>query len=176
MRVLHLQTAVIASVLLLAQSGFAALRSCSSDVRRDGDHVSTSMSQLSRLFNQKLKAVHSHFSDLQLVAQGKDTLKVSAKNDGQPISIGPGQATSSGGLRLHAKQITRNGTNLKGLMGFFGQKLDDHVDLQDSPSLTVHGNDLDINLERLLGLSGRITNIQLHGSRIQMQFASKPCR
>ena len=127
------------------------------------------------MFNQKLNAAHSHFTDLQLVAEGKDTLKVSAKNDGQPVSIsGPVQVTSSGGLRLHAKQITTNGTNLKGLMGFFGQKLDDHLDLQDSPSLAVHGNDLDINLERLLGLSGRITNIQLHGSRIEMQFASSP--
>ena len=135
------------------------------------------MSQLSRLFNQKLNAAHSHFTDLQLVSEGKDTLKISGKNNGKPVSIsGPVQVTSSGGLRLHANRITNDGDNVKGLMGFFGQQLDDHLNVQNSPSLAVHGNDLDINLDKLLGLSGRLTNVQLQGSRIQMQFASQPCR
>lgn len=61
-------------------------------------------------------------------------------------------------------------------MGLFGKNLADFVNVSNTPSVSASGNDLDINVDKLLGVAGHVTSVQLRGSRIEMNFASQPCR
>lgn len=179
---LNIRTAVTTLIFLLSFSGIAVfaanLPACNSQIlTRHGREVSMNLSQLSNTFNQKLKASHSHFTDLHLSAQRENTLQVSGKDKGQPMSItGPLRTNSSGGLQLHADQITRNGAPVGDIMGFLGETLSDYVTAKDSPSLSVQGSNLDIHVDKLLNLSGRVKNVRLRGSTLKMRFASQPCQ
>lgn len=175
------RTAVIALFFLLSWSGVPAisanLPACNTHVlTRHGKEASIKLSRLSKVFNRKLRAAHSHFSDLNLSIQGKNTLHVSGKDKGQPMSITGPLRAHSGGLRLHARQVTRNGVPVEELVGLFGQELSDYVNAQRSPSLSIDGNNLDIHIDKLLDLSGRVTSVKLQGSTLKMRFASQPCQ
>jgi hypothetical protein len=144
---------------------------------RRGKQINMSLSTLARHFNQRLQSAHSNFRNLRLLGQGGNHLKITGEKDGQPVSIsGPLTPTSSGGLQLHASQITRNGTSMKGLMGLVGKNLANSVNLQNTPSVYAKGNNLEINVDRLLGVAGHVTSVRLRGSQIEMEFASQPCR
>lgn len=171
---------VVALFLVVSASAMRAQRlpACRTHLlTRTGDRVSMTLTALGKTFNQKLRAAHSAFSNLQFSDKGNNHLKISGMKDGKPISIsGPLQVTSAGELQLHADHIKQNGSGVKGFMDLFGQKLSDKVDLKHTPSLSVQGNDLKVNTDELLGLHGRLKNVQLNGPRIQMEFASRPCR
>lgn len=38
------------------------------------------------------------------------------------------------------------------------------------------GNNLHVNVEKLLNVAGHITSVRLHDLKIEMQFALQPCR
>lgn len=136
-----------------------------------------SLSKLAQHFNRLLSDAHADFQNLRFTPEGANRMKVSGEKNGQPFSIiGPLTATSSGGLQLHANQITSNGKSVKGAMDLFGKDLANSVKLQHTPSLSATGNNLEINVDRLLGVAGHVTGVQLQPSRITMHFASEPCR
>ena len=155
-----------------------SMPACSSRLySRHGTQLEMSLAKLSEHFNQRLQAAHSNLQNLRLEAEGTDKLTISGEKNGQPVSIsGPLMPTPSGGLQLHATAITRNGTPEKGVMDLFGKNLSDFVKTNDTPSLSATGNNLEINVDRLLGVAGHVTGVQLHGSQIEMQFASQPCQ
>lgn len=144
---------------------------------RNGNSIRMSLSTLGQHFNQRLQATHSDLQDLQLVAAGTNKLKVSGEKKGQPVSItGPLTPTRSGGLRLHASEIKKNGSPVKGMMDLFGKDLADVVNTNNTPSLSAQGDNLEINVDSLLGVAGHVTEVRLNASQIEMQFASPPCR
>ena len=184
-RVLEMRFKCSLPALLFVLALFGASASVAASVpacntrllNRRGKQVNMGLSALARHFNQRLQSSHSQFHDLRLVAQGGNHLKITGEKNGQPVSIsGPLTPTSSGGLQLHASQITRNGTPVKGMMDLFGKDLASSVNLQNTPSIYAKGNNLEINVDRLLGVAGHVTSVELHGSRIQMDFASQPCQ
>lgn len=136
-----------------------------------------SLSGLADHLNQRLQAAHVDFHNLRLFDQGGNRLKISGEKGGQPFSIsGPLTPTTSGGLQLHATQIKRNGSSVKGLMNIFGKDLANSVNLKHIPSIYAVGNNLEVNVDRLLGVAGHVTNVRLNGSEVGMDFASQPCR
>ena len=170
----------IAIVLLLSgtsRPAQAESRPCNTSVlTRQGKHVKIRIAELNKLLNQRLTAIHSHFHDLQLTPAKNGELKVSGVKDGDAVSIsGPLRVTDNGIVELHAKQIMKNGTEVDGIMSLFGKSLDDYVKLPRSKTLSVEGDNLRIDVHRLLGLSGRVEKVDLRGPTIDIDFATQPC-
>ena len=144
---------------------------------RNRNRVSMKLQTLSAQLNQQLKTAHASFQNLQLTPEGDGDLKVSGRKNGDIISIsGPLQVTKGGKLQLHAKEINKNGSGMKGIMDLFGKDLSDYVNLQKTKSVSIDADNLVVNADRLLGLQGRITAVQLKNESLEMQFASPPCR
>jgi hypothetical protein len=78
-------------------------------------------------------------------------------------------------VRIHAKHIKKNGNGVKDMMGLFGKSLSDFVKPKTN-SIEVHGNDLLINPDKLLGVAADLRQLQIHGSVVRMMFAAVPCR
>lgn len=143
---------------------------------RNGNQITVGLQQLNDLFNRKLRAAHSKFTDLQLADQGGNRLKISGKNNGTPMSIsGPLQA-ANGAVKLHADHIVRNGSHEKGLMDLFGKDLADYANFKKTSSLSAKGNDLYLHPDPLLKVSGAVTAVSLDKAGITLKFASQPCR
>ncbi len=143
---------------------------------RRGNRISISTSSLSRLVNQRLTASHSHFKNVQVIPSGNNELRISGEKDGTPVSIeGPAEVTSDGMVQIHAKHINKNGNGVKDMMGLFGKSLSDYVKPKAN-SIEVHGNDLLINPDQLLGVGADLRQLQVHGSMIELMFAEPPCR
>lgn len=153
------------------------LPACDTQVlTRQGNNISIGLDALSKRLNGKLSKAHSHFSQLQLTSEGGN-LKIAGKKDGTPMSIsGPLQVTGNGRLQVHANQIHDGGAGVKGIMGIFGKNLSDYVNLKKTGSMSVQGNNLRINPDKLLDLHGRATEVKLKKSSIEMRFASQPCQ
>jgi hypothetical protein len=153
------------------------LPACNTQVlARHGRNVRIQLDALTRQLNDELNRAHSHFSDLQLSTQGNQ-VKVSGKKAGSSISIqGPLTVTSDGQLRLHAKQIHKNGVGEEGLMSLFGRDLADYVNLKKTKSMRVSGDNLKISTDKLLGLHAHATKVQVHAKSIAIRFASQPCQ
>jgi hypothetical protein len=145
---------------------------------RRGNQIDMSLSKLAQHFNERLSTAHSKLADIQLTAENANQLRISGERNGQPVSVsGPlAPAAGSGGLQLHAAQIERNGKPVKGMMGLFGKDLANYVNVQNTPTVYAKGNNLEINVDRLLGVAGHVIGVRLRGSRIEMQFASQPCQ
>jgi hypothetical protein len=131
---------------------------------------------LSHLLNQRLTAVHSHFSDLKITAVNGDHLKISGKKDGTPMAISGPVKAENGELVLHADHITKNGSGEMMLMSLFGKTLSDYLSLKKTRNLRVEGNDLHANPDGLLKVRGRLTSAHVHGQNLLLQFANQPCR
>lgn len=145
-------------------------------VTRHGSNISIGLDALNQSLNRKLSAAHSDFSEVQLASEDGN-LKVSGKKKGTPVSIiGPLQVTGNGLLRLHANKIQKNGDGVEGMMNLFGKNLSDYLSLKKTKSMRVQGDDLIIYPDKLLGLHGRATGVKVLKSRIDLQFASQPCR
>ena len=143
---------------------------------RRGTRISITTAALSRLVNQRLSASHSHFKNVQVASSGGDGLKISGEKDGSPVSIeGPADVTSDGLVRIHARHIKKNGNGVKDMMGLFGKSLSDFMKPKTN-SIEVHGNDLLINPDQLLGVAADLRQLQVHGTTIEMMFADAPCR
>lgn len=141
-----------------------------------GNRISISTTSLSRLVNQRLAASHSHFKNVRVTSSGNNELKISGEKDGTPVSIeGPAEVTDDGMVRIHAKHIKKNGNGVKDMMGLFGKSLSDYMKPKAN-SIAVHGNDLLINPDQLLGVAADLKQLQIHGSTIEMMFATPPCR
>jgi hypothetical protein len=175
----------IVPVVLVAVSAVCAFPAAAGSVAvcnpnllsRQGNEITLRLSALAQHFNQRLQAAHSKFNNLRLTPKGPNTLEIAGEKNGQPVSIsGPLAPNSYGGLQLHATQITRNGNSVKGMMDLFGKDLASSVNLHNLPSLYAKGNNLEINVDRLLGVAGHVTGVRLHGSQIRMEFSSQPCR
>lgn len=144
---------------------------------RRGNEITIGLEQLSRIFNQDLKAAHSPFSDLRLTSAGGEKLTVDGKNNGTPVEIsGPLEAAGNGAVRLHADEIKQNGDGEKGLMTLTGKTLADFAHFQNTDSLSSRGNDIFIHPDPLLNLSGEVTGVSLSNSSVTLRFASQPCR
>lgn len=163
--------------LLVHRAAAQNLPACDTQrMTRNGDQITIGLQQLSDLFNQKLSAAHSKFTDLRLTNQGGNKLKVSGKNNGTPISIsGPVQA-AQGAVKLHADHIVQNGSHEKGLMDLFGKDLADYANFKKTPSLSAKGNDLYLHPDPLLNVSGAVTGVSLAANNVTLTFASQPCR
>lgn len=157
--------------------GAQTLPACDTQIMtRNGNQITIGLQQLSALFNQKLSAAHSKFTDLRLTSQGGNKLKVSGKNNGTPISIsGPLQA-AQGAVKLHADHIVQNGSHEKGVMDLFGKNLADFANFKKAPSLSAKGNDLYLHPDPLLNVSGDVTGVSLNAAGVTLKFASQPCR
>jgi hypothetical protein len=168
------------SILLLPSFPVQAesLPSCNPQViTHRGDRVTVSIDALSTLINQRLSASHSDFSDLQLSPVDTNHLKVSGKKNGTPMAIsGPIHANNSGRIVLSADHITKNGSGEMMLMSLFGKTLSDYLNLKKTKNLSVQGNNLRVNPNGLLDLHGKLKAAQIKGSKIEMRFASAPCR
>jgi hypothetical protein len=167
--------------ILLVGSAWAdapSLPSCDSeDLTRSGNTLTVTMPALTRIINQRLANVHSHFSDLELTPADGNHVKVSGKKDGTPMAIsGPVKANKNGEMVLHADHITKNGSGEMILMDLFGKSLSDYLHLQKMKNLKTHDNDLMVNPDGLLNIRGHLDKLNVEGNKIEMQFASQPCR
>lgn len=178
---MRIKRLVVVGVLLLAFSisGVArGLPACDVQVlTRNGNQISINLQALTAKLNQRLRSAHASFQNLQLTPQGENDLKISGQKDGNTIAIsGPLQVTKGGKLQLHAKHISKNGSAEKGIMDLFGKDLSDYVNLQKTKSMSVQQDNLLVNTDKLLGLHGRLTGVQLQNETVELQFASQPCR
>lgn len=164
-------------LLLTPRASAQALPACNPQYTRHGHQLTMGLQQLSQLFNQKLSAAHSHFSDLQLSSEGGNKLKVEGKKNGTELAIsGPLQPVNNGSLKLHAEHIIRNGTPEKGMMDLFGKDLADYAHFSKTQILSAHGDNLFIHPDPLLNVSGKVSAISLTQSSITLTFASQPCQ
>ena len=155
-----------------------ALPSCRTNLfSRHGDRIDITLNSLEHIINQRVESSHSHFTDLQLSAEGNDALKISGRKDDTPMSIsGPVKVSSDGRVVVHAAHITKNGTGVKSMMDLFGKDLADYVDLKGTKAISVKDDDLRIDPRRLLHVAGQVKSVRLTGSGVEMVFASQPCR
>jgi len=170
--------AAVLAALFVSSAIAQNLPRCNSQLlTRQGNHISMSAHALSNVLNRRLAAAGSEYHNLLLVPQANNRLRVAAIKNGDTVSIvGPVQTTDHGEVQIHAEKILKNGAPMKGFMDLFGQDLGDRMHPKDPSILNVQGNDLIIHPDPLLGLRGQATGVQLVGSRIEMQFASPPCR
>lgn len=154
-----------------------SLPTCDAQImQRQGRNITIRLDALSKELNGRLTAAHSNFSDLRLTSDGSK-LQVSGKKNGTPISIsGPLTVTGKGLLQLHANHIHKNGSGVEGIMSLFGENLSDYVNLKKTQSMSVKGNNLRINPDKLLGLRGRATKVKLQPSSVELRFAAQPCQ
>lgn len=153
------------------------LPACNTHVfTRHGDRLEMTTGALGRLLNQRLAAVHSHFSDLQLTTVDGNHLKIAGKKDGTPMAISGPVDAQNGQLVLHTDHITKNGSGEMMLMSLFGKTLSDYLNLKKTKSLRVDGNDLHANPDRLLQVRGDLKSARVVGDKLILQFANRPCR
>lgn len=156
----------------------AGLPSCRTNVfSRRGDQIEIGLNSLEHIINQRVESSHSHFTDLQLSVEGEDALKISGRKDSTSMSIsGPVKVSSDGRIVVHAAHITKNGSGVKSMMDLFGKDLADYVDLKGTKAISVKDDDLRIDPGKLLHVAGRVKDVRLTGSAVEMVFASQPCR
>ncbi len=142
---------------------------------RRGNSINITTQSLSRVINQRLTAAHSDFKDVQVVPSNGG-LKISGQKNGKSVSIeGPVEVTTDGVVKIHAQHIEKNGNGEKGVMSLFGKTLSDYLKPK-ARSVEVHGNDLLIHPDALLGVAADLRQLRIHGSTIELLFAEPPCR
>ena len=83
-------------------------------------------------------------------------------------------ATPDGRLKLHTDSIKAAGVPVKGLLGFFGLKLEDLADLERRRGLSVNENDIMIAVGQVLPppeIKGRLSKVTVVGNRLMQTFA-----
>ncbi len=143
---------------------------------RRGNRIDITAKSLSRIVNRRLTASHSRFKNVQVMPAGNNDLRISGEKEGTSFSIqGPAEVTSDGKVQIHADKIKKNGNSVKDMMGLFGKSLSDYVKPKAN-SIEVHGNDLLIDPDQLLGLKADLRQLRIQGSTIELMFAATPCR
>lgn len=143
---------------------------------RRGNRIDITAKSLSGIVNQRLTASHSHFKNVQVIPTNNNELRISGEKEGNSFSIqGPAEVTSDGKVQIHATKIKKNGNGVKDMMGLFGKSLSDYVK-PNANSIEVHGNDLLIDPDQLLGVRADLRQLRIEGSMIELIFAVPPCR
>jgi hypothetical protein len=139
--------------------------------------MSMEMSSLQNLMNRHVFAYDgSPLKDLVLAADG-GRIKMKGKlRKGVDVpfsttaSIAP---TSDGQMRLHVESMKALGIPAKGLLGIFGLKLDDVMDIKRRRGVDVQDNDIVIAPGQILPppeIRGRLTQVSLQGNRLLQTF------
>ena len=85
-------------------------------------------------------------------------------------------ATPDGRLKLHTDSIKAAGVPVKGLLSFFGLKLEDVADLERRRGLSASDNDIMIAVGQVLPppeIKGRLSKVAVVGNRLVQTFASE---
>jgi hypothetical protein len=115
-------------------------------------------------------------------------LKVEATKDGRleqrgtlhkgidiPFSMKASVSTTADGrLKLHMESLKAAGVPAKGLLGFFGVKLEDLADLERRRGVSVTDNDIIIDVGQVLPppeIKGRLSRVAVVGNRLVQTFA-----
>jgi hypothetical protein len=139
--------------------------------------MSMDMSSLQNLMNRHVFAYDgSPMKNLTLAADGP-RLKMSGKlHKGVDVpfsttaNIAP---TSDGQMRLHVESMKAAGVPAKGLLAFFGLKLDDVMDIKKRRGVDVQDNDLVISPGQVLPppeIRGKLTQVSVQGNRLVQTF------
>jgi hypothetical protein len=82
-------------------------------------------------------------------------------------------ATKDGQLRLHVESLKAIGIPAKGLLGLFGLKLDDVMDIKERRGVDVQDNEIVIAPGQVLPppeIRGRLTHVAIRGNRLVQTF------
>jgi hypothetical protein len=142
--------------------------------------MSTSLSDMTRLMNNRIFSYPgSPLSHLVLSAKGTQLkLNASLKKDlDLPVEIIADVGTTpKGDMKLHVASLKTLKLSLKGMLGMFGLKVGDLVDAKGAKGVTVDGNDLILDIERLLPpprKRGRITKVEVSGNDLIETFGTQ---
>ena len=139
--------------------------------------VSMDMSSLQNLINHNVFAYEgSPLKDLAIEPDGP-RLKMKGKlHKGVDIPFSTTasvSATPDGLMRLHVESMKAVGLPAKGLLGFFGLKLDDVLDLKKRRGVDVQDNDIVLAPGQILPppeMVGRLTRVVVQGNRLVQTF------
>jgi hypothetical protein len=142
--------------------------------------MGTSLSDMTRLMNNHIFSYPgSPLTNLVLSAKGTQ-LKLTAslkKELDLPVEIIADVGTTpKGDMKLHVASLKALKLSVKGMLGMFGLKVGDLVDAKGAKGVTVEGNDLILDIERLLPpprKRGRITKVQVVGDELIETFGTE---
>jgi hypothetical protein len=139
--------------------------------------MSMEMSSLQNLMNRHVFAYDgSPLKNLVLAADGGRIQMKGKLHKGVDVpfsttaSIAP---TSDGQMRLHVESMKALGIPAKGLLGIFGLKLDDVMDIKKRRGVDVQDNDIVIAPGQILPppeIRGRLTHVSVQGNRLLQTF------
>ncbi len=119
-----------------------------------------------------LKTPDSPLKNLRISIDGKQVKQTGVLKKGVPVPFAlvadPG-VTSDGKMVLRPDKMKMVGVPAKGLLQFFGLRMDDLVDLEGTNGLDVEGNDLIVDPGMLLPapkLRGRLIAVRIEGDAL----------
>jgi hypothetical protein len=141
--------------------------------------MSMDMESLSSLMNRHVfNYKDAPMSDITVKATDDGRLEQSGKlHKGVvvPFSMKASvSATPDGRLKLHTDSIKAAGVPVKGLLGFFGLKVEDLADLERRRGLSASDNDIMIAVGQVLPppeIRGRLSKVAVVGGRLMQTFA-----
>jgi len=146
--------------------------------------VSMSGPSLTNLMNNYVFAYPgAPLEDLKITIEGTELHQSGKlkKGVGVPFTLrATVDATPDGKIRIHPTSIKAAGFVPKGVLDFFGLELDRLIKLKNTPAVTIAGDDLLLDPERLLPpprIRGRLTKTWIENGEVVEQFGpadSKP--
>ena len=137
--------------------------------------ITVSGSALTKMFDQKLRQDRqSKISDLKVELKG-ESVAISGKMHkvvGIPFSVeGPVDSPDGVRLRLHADKLKAAGIPVKGLLNAVGMELGGLINPGESQGVTVNGDDLYFDVDKLGHTRGHIIKVQIAGDKLVVDFA-----
>src|SRR5581483_378900 len=145
-------------------------------VRIDSGEMAMSADSLSRLLNGYVFAYEgSPLKKLRVETVGRQLKMTGSIHKGVsvPFTILADARVDEGRLRLHTTSIKALGIPARGLLSFFGLELDKLVQVRSDRGVSVDGDDLVIDVARLLPpprVEGRLQAVRIEPGRIVQVF------
>jgi len=153
------------------------------NLRINTAEIAMDSSNLANVLNSYIFArPDSPLTELSVVVE-RGRLKVKGKlNDKRDIPFeteGTLIPTTDGKLRLHSEKIIAMHVPVKGLMNLFGIALDKLIKEGKVPGVEAQGNDLILDLERILPpphIEGKVASVRLEGESIIQVFGGSDAK
>jgi hypothetical protein len=148
-------------------------------VQVDSGEVAVDEATLNALMARTLGNNHSNVERLQVAIEPDGTLRQRGRIDAAidlPFqSKGQVSVTADGRLRVSTRSMKGFGIPVKPVLSFFGVKLDDLVKVEPGHGIVVDGNDLIVDLAKVLpapGFSGRLSAVRVENGRLVQVFGN----
>ncbi len=142
----------------------------------DSARIAMTPESLTNLMNNHVFGEHAPIRNVKIGVEGQELTQSGTLKKGLPIPFSMRAtvaATPDGRLRLHPTSLKAAGFVSKRVLDFFGLELENLVKMKDVTGVTVDGDDLLLEPQRLLPpprIRGRLTRAWIENGVVMQQF------